>query len=170
MFLRMTPRQRKVNVKGFNISKYLSFLEVSHYSFFLLHLLFLQNLKKTFFTSCILKLCLILIVVWHYTYVYLFVYYLLCSVDKHHVAWMLSCYNNSIFHWCCLGLCLTCISCSWNVFQMNHKSMFSGKCRYPLLHLTSLDYCNVHSLSPFMDICSQENFNRRYNSVYGLNK
>lgn len=70
-FLRMTPPQRKVNVKGFNISKYLSFLEVSHYSFFLLHFLFPQNLKKTFFTSCILKLCHILIV-WYYNYVYLF--------------------------------------------------------------------------------------------------
>ena len=26
-FLRMTPRQRKVNVKGFNVSKHLSFLQ-----------------------------------------------------------------------------------------------------------------------------------------------
>lgn len=44
-FLRMTPRQRKVNVKGFSVSKHLSFLKVSHYSFFSLHFLFLQNLK-----------------------------------------------------------------------------------------------------------------------------
>lgn len=70
MFLRMTPRQRKVNMKGCNISKRLSFLEVSHYSFFLLHFLFLQNLKL-FFTSCVLNVCHTLIV-WHYSYMYLF--------------------------------------------------------------------------------------------------
>ena len=61
-FLRMTPRQRKVNVKGFNVSKHLSFLKVSHYSFFSLHFLFLQNLKLLF-TFCSLNLFHILTVV-----------------------------------------------------------------------------------------------------------
>ena len=61
-FLRMTPRQRKVNVKGFNVSKHPSFLKVSHYSFFSLHFLFLQNLKLLF-TFFSFNFCHILTVV-----------------------------------------------------------------------------------------------------------
>lgn len=163
-FLRMTPRQRKVNVKAFNISKYLFWKWVITVSSSYCTFCSFGILKKLFslpaFWNFPLYLLLFDIII---MYISFFVYCLFRSVDRRHVAWMLSYYNYSVFHWCCLEHCLACIRCSWNVCQMNHKSISTSS-----LDSGEIIAMSFHCLHLWIFAARQSN--RRYNSVYGLNK
>lgn len=139
-FLRMTPWQRKVNVKVSIYSHNFLFwkwvIRVSSYCTFCSFRIHSPPAFWTFFMYLLVIDILI-------TYVCFFAYCLFCSVDKHHWAKTCSYFRYLIFHWCCLGRCLACIRCSWNVCWMSHASMEGviSHCPLPLLALGKWFQC-----------------------------
>lgn len=104
----------------------------NQYHFLLLHFLILQNLKKTFFTFCILNLCHVVVTVQLFSNVHFVAYALSHSVDEHHVTQdtvLLQLLH--FFHF--LEQCLAHIRCSLNVCQMNRESEFSVNCHSTFL-------------------------------------
>lgn len=142
-FLRMTPWQGKVNVKVSIYSHSFLFwkwvITVSSYCTFCS---FRIHSLPAFWTF-VMYLLVFDISITYISYICFFAYCLFCSIDKHHWTKTCSYFRYSIFHWCCLGRCLACIRCSWNVCWMSHESMegVTSHCLLPLLALGKLLQC-----------------------------